>query len=492
MLQHGRMITQPTTVAGGQPRTPWAAINDLPLEIFCEIILLAAPQDRVLEYYGRLRVLRLVATSWSTLIDNHPKFWTIVHALDREPVWRMALQKSKAAEIDVDVGSIFESKSQTRLIKAIVGHMPRVRSLRIIDEEFGYLLENTSAAPCLRSLSLGQGLRDNDDDPIALPFHPAKWAPNLRNVDLMCSPLTWMEPLWNNLERLFIDTGRFMPGLPMQEIFTILKASPGLRSLDITGIVPPEQSPLPAVKLEALESLRFDSTKGGSLAEALNSIIALPTARCAVHFDASDETQVESALQSICRIGLSIADGEAGRKLELVRNDNVNSLTMGGFDVRLYSKAHDKLNHLMNFTQLFEGLSPSRRAAVTTVKIDDRDSATPTDSNLVPAVLSIVHFFFPNISHLSIPRITETQETALGRPNEGWLFPHLETLSLRSHNNHPRHVMGVVKPRLEAAEAGEHVTRVKTLILKFVCWFHVDEEAIAELDALVPNVVVER
>lgn len=217
------------------------------------------------------------------------------------------------------------------LVKGIVSHMPRVRSLIILDRDVGHLIANASAAPRPRSLYVGRGL--DSDDFMAPPFHPAKWAPNLRNVDLMCSRFIWKEPMWNNLEHLRIDTGDLVPGLPMQEIPTILEASPGLRSLEITGIFPPGQSPLPVVKLEALESLTFDTTANGSPVEALNSIIALPTARCRVFFDGSDETQVQSTLQSICRIASGIVDGQAGRKLKLTAPRQNNRFTIGGFKV---------------------------------------------------------------------------------------------------------------------------------------------------------------
>ncbi|KAG8963137.1 hypothetical protein FRC05_004908 [Tulasnella sp. 425] len=482
MLQHGRMITQPTTVAGGQLRTSRATIKDLPLEIFCKITLLATLDDWDHDrYYDRLRFLRLVATSWSALIDNHPKFWTTISFRDDEPVWRMALKKSKAAEIDVVTGSSFRPEDlQPRLVEAIVGHMPRVRSLQILDRDFEDLIANAPAAPRLQSLSLN-GDSDNEYS-IALPCHPAKWAPNLRNVDLWFSCLIWKEPLWNNLERLRINTNA---GLPLQEMFTILKASPGLRSLDILGVFPPGQRPLPVVELEALKYLSFCS-RGGSPAEALNSIIARGTARFTVHcqFDASDETQVQSTLQSTSRFASNIVDGNAGTWLELALGSQPDRITMREFEVRLKKQVHFNLHYQTTLTQLFEGLPSSRREAVTIVKMGG------TASNFVPAVFPIIHSFFPNVSHLDISGITEALEAILGRPNEGWLFPHLETLSL-SHHDNGRRLMGVVEPRFKAAEAGEHVAQIKTLSLRFRRGKHIDKAETAELDALVPNIVVE-
>lgn len=184
MVPRGRMITQPKTVAGGQPRT----ISDLPPEIFYKIIPLAALQVEIEGYYDRLRFLRLVATSWSAFMDNHPRFWTTISSFDYECVWKMALQRSKAAEIDVHVRpNSRPEEPQSRLTKTIVDHMPQVRSLRVADRYLGYLVANASAAPRLRSLSSCH----TNNDSMALPFHPDKWAPNLRDMGRGCHGATW-------------------------------------------------------------------------------------------------------------------------------------------------------------------------------------------------------------------------------------------------------------------------------------------------------------
>lgn len=483
MLKQDRIVTQPTTVVGGQPRTSWTAINNLPLEIFYNIILFAAIQNQVDGYYSRLRSLRLVATSWSALINDYPTCWTLISSSDCEPIWRMALQKSRAADIDVDAGSTYRpGLGQTPLIKAIVGHIPRVRTLRILDRDLQYLITNTSAAPRLRSLCVG-GVFGSDDS-TAPPVHPAKWAPDLRVVDLQCSRFIWKDPLWNNLKCLRIDTGGFLPGLPMAEIFTILEASPGLRSLDISGIILPGEIPLPAVKLEALETLSFDTTAYGSPVEALNSIVAFPTTRCNVFFDAGGESQIQNTLQSICKIASGITDGGAGRRLKLVGGRQSNRITMGGLEVLLYSRARGILDPLTTLTHLLEGLPPTRCEAVTAVDIHD------TESSSVPALLLTIHSFCPNISHLTVPRITKALETALGQPTQGWLFPHLETLSVSRYSNRPR-ALGIIGPRLRASEAGVPVAKLMNLKLSLTHRKNIDMEEIAELQALVPEVIVE-
>ncbi|KIO23861.1 hypothetical protein M407DRAFT_26726 [Tulasnella calospora MUT 4182] len=475
-----------TNVAVGQPQTPPATINNLPIEVLHEIVSLATLQEQADGYYDRLRSLRLVAALWSALIDDYPECWSIISSSDPELIWRMALQKSKAAMIDVESGSIHVSTDhQTMLVKEVVHHMPRVRKLAILDRDFEYLIASAPAAPRLRSLYLCGGV-DNDHS-ITLPLHPALWAPNLRDVDLYCSRLTWKEPLWNSLELFRIDTGGWTQGLPMEGIFTVLQASPGLRILDLRGIIqrwpPSHRRTLPVVRLEALETLKFDTTIQNSPLEALDSIVALPT-RCAVYFDAQDENLRLETLRSICKFAPRTANGdETGSLLKLSAGPCINRFTMGGLDIMLYSQAYDKLNPLVAFMHILERLPSEQRSAVTTVEISETNFAFALGS------LPIVSSFCPNTSHLTIPALNSTISTAIGGTNNGWLFPNLESLSISRYRGR-HHAVKVVQARLRASESGQHVAKLKKLTLSFFCKRNMDELELAKLDALLPELVV--
>lgn len=115
------------------------------------------------------------------------------------------------------------------LVKAIVDHMPRVRTLHILDRDLEYLIANTPTAPRLRSLLLHP--EADNDSAIAPSVLLTLWAPNLRYINLYRSRVVWKELLWSDLEYLRIDTDYRVQEPSMEEIFTVLQASPRLRTL---------------------------------------------------------------------------------------------------------------------------------------------------------------------------------------------------------------------------------------------------------------------
>ncbi|KAG8908694.1 hypothetical protein FRC01_007293, partial [Tulasnella sp. 417] len=472
-----------TNTMVGQPQTPLATINNVPIEVFYSIILLVTLQGQVEGYYDRLRTLRLVAASWSALIDDYPQCWSIISSSQPESIWRMALQKSQSADIDVDSGSIDVPKHhQTRLVEAIVDHMQRVRKLSILDRDLEYLIASAPTAPRLRSLHLRRGL--DDEDSIALSIHPAQWAPNLRDVDLYCSRLIWKEPLWNSLERLRIQSGGWAEGLPMEGISTVLQASPGLRILSLTGILRPTyQRTLPVVRLDALENLKLDTPTQSSPLEVLNSIVALPSS-CAVYFDAEDESRRREILRSVYKLVPQTAnDVEGANLLKFAAGIYGCRFRIEGFDVLMYSETPGKVDPLETFTHVMEGLPAQRCSAVKSVEIYDTDFAC------VLGLLPIVSSFCRNTSDLTIPALNDNLATAIGGTSNGWLFSRLESISVsRYWGGH--HAVKVAQFRLQAFEAGRQVAKLKKITLSSFRLRKEDELELAKLQALVPELVV--
>ncbi|KAG9040498.1 hypothetical protein FS837_000556 [Tulasnella sp. UAMH 9824] len=501
-----RMGPLATNVAAAHPQTSPAVINNLPVEVFHIIIRLDLPGVwDVRNYYDRLRALRLVSTSWSALIDNCPRYWRTISSSDPELVWRMALQKSQQAEIDVDSTAIAITQRRdgipTTLTKAIVIHMPRVRKLTIRDQDLEYLIANVQTAPRLRDLSLEGG----DNDPTALSFYPGQWAPNLRSTCLYGSPTAWEGLPWSNLESLMII---MLDGaLPMEEILIFLAASPGLRSLDLWGIIQPRHSShqelISTVKLEALESLTLHSQKHGMPFEALQSIIASPKRDFLFSFHASDENLRPENLRSIGRFAARIADGEAGSVLTLSSREGCCTIRIGGFTVHLDDTEPSILKLSEIFAHLVVGLPHQRGLAVETVEIRD------TASNDVLPLLPIINSFCPNISHLTMPALNGDIASSIGgNNNDKWIFPHLESLSITCYRG-GRHAVKAIQPRLKAPESGERLAKFKRLTLTFLSDKEVvfdrergvasireknvpDQGEIAELDALGPEVIVNR
>ncbi|KIO16237.1 hypothetical protein M407DRAFT_232905 [Tulasnella calospora MUT 4182] len=484
-----RMGPLATNAAAGHPQTSLPTINDLPIEVFHLIVSLVARKEHVDGHdYDLLRALRLVATLWSTLIDDCPQFWSTISSSDPEPVWRMALQKSKQAEIDVDCAksSILSMRNDfpTTLTKAIVIHTPRVRKLDLLDRDFDYLLSNASITPCLRSLYLRGSTTDHD--PIALPLHPVNWAPNLRNVTLDLSHVILKGLLWDNLEGLTIYNSN---SLPMEDVIATLAASPGFRYLDLGGPMQPRcyshQRLIPTVKLEALESLIFHiGQRRGTPFEALGSIITSPKEVFWLVFQASDENLRPENLRSIGRFASRIADGEAEIALKLVVGKCRNHIEMGGFDVEITSHEDEVPNPLAILTHILEGLPPQSLLAVKTAEI------RRTEPSLVLGLLPIISSFFPNTSHLIITALDGDLASSIGgRNTDGWIFPQLESLSIL-HYRGGHHARKAIEPRLKALESGEQLAKLKRLCLPSVRAWNMDEAEIAELNALVPEVIV--
>ncbi|KAG9021151.1 hypothetical protein FS837_007532 [Tulasnella sp. UAMH 9824] len=474
-----------TNVGTEQPQMPLDTINSLPIEVLSKIISLVVHEEQAAGYYGQLFRLRLVSTSWLALIDDYPQFWSVIWSWDPEPIWRMALQKSKTAGIDVDCGSLLVSKYQRRtLVEAIAEHMPRVRKLIVVDRDFEYLIENAPSAPRLRSLHLRRG--SDNGGAIVTSLHPALWAPNLREIDLCCSRVVWKELLWRNLERLRIEADYRVQELSMEEIFTVVEASPRLHTLDLKGIrlseYPDQERTLPVVKLEALETLKLNGK--ASPLKVLNSIIASPTT-FEVYLSDEDEYQKNETLRTIGKFASRIADGDkAATLLKLSAEPHLNVFALSGLGVVLSSTSLDKPNPTETFTHLLEGLPPQLCSAVTALEISDTDPAW------ILHLLPIINSFCPNISHLEIPTLTEALASALGEANDGWLLPHLESLSISRYPG-SLNTVKIVGSRLKAFEGGESVAKLKKLDLFFFRPREMNKAELAELNTLVPEFILD-
>ncbi|KAG8920873.1 hypothetical protein FRC01_000550 [Tulasnella sp. 417] len=499
MAHPGRTGMRPlaTNAAAGCPQTSSPSISNLPVEVFQKIIIITALKGEVGgSYYNRLRALRLVATSWSASIDDCPQCWSIISSSEPEAVCSMALQKSKQAEIDVDSAATsrhsIRNRDDTRtLTKAIFIHMPRVRKLAILDRDFEYIIEHALTAPRLRTLDLRGSIGLVGHGPITLvnPFHSAQWAPNLQDLFLNWSNFIRKGVLWSNLEYLHIDAGVYEQMFPREEVFTILAASPGLRILSLTDLGLPRSSGhwrrIPTVKLEALECLILDVRGGSPPFEALNSIIASPTTTCRIHFTASDENLRPENLRSIGRFASRITGGETGSVLKLVQSRYSSGVTMDGFDVAISGYGHNQLGSLVVSAAILEGIPPQRRLEVETVEVSDM--YPPRVLGLLPIISSK----FPNTRHLSMSTLNGDLANSVGGISNKRLFPHLESLSIASYRGR-RHALNAIKPRLKGLDLGEQLAKLKRLTLTFFRVSNMDEVEIAELGALVPEVIVNR
>ncbi|KAG8893792.1 hypothetical protein FRC00_010041 [Tulasnella sp. 408] len=283
----------------------------------------------------------------------------------------------------------------------------------------------------------------------------------------------------------------------MGEIFTILAASPGLRNLFLQGSMQPNpRRPISTVKLEALESLTFLTDERGTTFDALQSIIASPTRDFGLALHASDEHLPAENLRIIGKFASCIADGEAGSVLTFTSRTDLQmyKMEMGKFRVILRDREYHALDLSEVLIRLVEGLPPQRRLAVKTVDMTDMES--PYVLSLLPVISS----FCPNASHLIIPSLDGDIASRIGGHNNGWIFPHLEFLSITRYRG-GRHALKAIEPRLKALESGDQMKKLKRVTLTLVSEKDVvfdhernlrDQGEIAELGALVPEIIVNR
>ncbi|KAG8921711.1 hypothetical protein FRC01_000109 [Tulasnella sp. 417] len=441
-------------------------IQRIPPEIFFEIIAWAMHRAKRRAYYCKLRTFRIVAFSWSARIDNNPVLWSIVSACDLDRVWRMALQNSETADIDVDctparVSRVARTTRKVDLrpfFDKLLSNAARIRSLVIEEINLDCLVLGSSAAPRLRSLQISS--KDEVPPPTSLAPSLAQWAPQLQVVKIFKCSFTWPNPGLNNLESIALHPGS--NELYTIQVLSFLAASPALRRFWFIGKLSTDhsrpQTQLPQVQLDALQMLYLVLENTRHPFDLLNAIVASPTESCTLCFSADSEDVVLKSFQNISRYAKRVP--VVGRSLAILGKKGRVWVTRGGFSMSWWNNLElgTMLTRAPVFNWVLKGIPRTWLLSVEEAELDIDEGAL---RDLVPSV----HEHCPHIDHVRLPYWNSTWEALLSRPPDDspWKFPRLNSISI--FGCYEGGLLKTVRDRRQAADTKEIATGIKKLDL---------------------------
>ncbi|KAG8946031.1 hypothetical protein FRC04_012150 [Tulasnella sp. 424] len=477
-------------------------ISRIPLDVFLEILsmvlgVMGNSVDRIyslrhtMDYYKELQRLRLVASAWSTLIDQTPKFWIYVDAFAPEEIWRAAFQKSKKMKISVDCISHLRPPN-TRLHQSFVNelsiHAPRIRSLDIMEKDLREIVSKDAEMAGLVSLHVKRYLTDRfaqRSPEISL----AKWTPNVQNVELLGCSFNWPDPGWTNMKSLKLVHGDPATIFDTLQLLNILAGSPTLERLILHGQVPteaPDTTRLPQIHLGALKTLKLNTYSTRGLFQLLDSIIAFPTDQFDVSFFV--ESTEPPRLRTFGRFAGLLKEKQVD-SLSMAASGNYCRVQLGGFCVRAAFGSTLGAGALNALDGILEGIQGSLLREV------ERVDLTADIYNVVPSLIPIVHARCPRICHFSLQSLESGVSSLFNRNSSSprWLFPHLTTITLSPNRQlQILEMVGAIQARSEAFKAGVLPAQVIGLKLKVSDSQRVQfEDVIKDVRKLVPEVTVE-
>ncbi|KAG8898754.1 hypothetical protein FRC01_010775, partial [Tulasnella sp. 417] len=217
-------------------------LHQLPLEIASEILWLsiADPWNGRASYSfsQRLRTISSVCSSWRTVVESSPRFWSIIEITATPGVISTLLKNSKNHPLEIRCfsdGAYHWPPRMTRSLRGhwplIVPHMQRIRSL--IVEAYpteGILTVLREPAPMLEELKLSCDLR------LVQPIDVfGGKASRLRDVVIQNIPIRWDSGALEGLRSLQIKAiPEYSP--TETELLRLLEANPGLEKLDIEDV----------------------------------------------------------------------------------------------------------------------------------------------------------------------------------------------------------------------------------------------------------------
>ncbi|KAG8915500.1 hypothetical protein FRC01_003639 [Tulasnella sp. 417] len=440
-------------------------IQQIPPEIFFEIIAWAMHRVKRRAYYRKLRTFRIVAFSWSARIDNNPVLWSLVSACDYDQVWRMALQNSETTDIDVDcTPARVPYFARTRKVDLrpffdkLLSNAARIRSLVIEEINLERLVLGSSAAPRLRSLHISS--KDEVLPSTSLVPSLAQWAPQLQVVKIFKCSFTWPNPGLNNLESITLHSGS--NELYTIQVLSLLAASPALRRFWFIGKLLTDhsgpQTQLPQVQLDALQMLDLVLENTRHPFDLLNAIVASPTESCTLCFSADSEDVILKSFQNISRYAKRVP--VVGRRLSISGKKGRVWVTRGGFSMSWWKDPElgTMLTRAPVFNWVLKSIPRSWLLSVEEAELDIDEGAL---QELVPSV----HELCPHIDHVRLAYWNRTWEALLSRqPDDSpWNFPRLNSISI--FGCYEGGLLKTVRDRRQAADTKEIATGIKKLDL---------------------------
>lgn len=205
-----------------------APIIQLPVEVFSDILLVS------LEVYQESRIWRLrdlagVAKHWRDVVVATPRLWTVAAESMSAPDLALTLRKAKRLKLDV----IFSPYSPRPGFSATMAPLAsRWRSLQIRSNRLCMI------NACLRSEArFLEDIEISNDYSGSFPLKALKLCEgvHLRHVDISQVVLPWESSRLTRLVTLRLDDIKGQAAPSVQQVVTILAASPTLESLVIKG-----------------------------------------------------------------------------------------------------------------------------------------------------------------------------------------------------------------------------------------------------------------
>ncbi|KAG8903818.1 hypothetical protein FRC01_008978, partial [Tulasnella sp. 417] len=218
--------------------------NRLPTEIASNILWLSIAdpwqQDFSRSFLQRLRIISSVCSSWRTLVEGSPRFWSIIEFSSPEPVILDLLRKSGSSPLEIKCFSDgdydctapwgFADDNMGGRYRLISPHTDRIRSLILSASTMhglASILKNP--APILEELRLD--IEDNFGVGEPLDLFCGQ-AGRLRDVVLWNIPFRWDSAVLAGLSSLKIKTRFDYPPSEVQ-VRRLLEGNPGLETMDI-------------------------------------------------------------------------------------------------------------------------------------------------------------------------------------------------------------------------------------------------------------------
>ncbi|KAG8950008.1 hypothetical protein FRC04_008087 [Tulasnella sp. 424] len=418
-------------------------INDLPMELLCNILWLAIPPRKPRRDLCRLS---LVCRLWWEWIESSALFWTYVSAEDGPTYVRRALEKSKHAPIDLrHSGHRSPDMTLEALLVQAGPHIARWRPLIAslpsspVSWKATLAALTTTPAPSLRTLNLrlgGLNLSISQDMPIIL-FGGAPASPSLKNITLTQIPVAFGPLRLSGLVSLAL---KHMATVSTLQLFEILRNSPGLKTLRLEGneglaAVEPRSSAVEPIELPKLSSLIIKWIDHGAV-NCLLSTIRIPNRRqVSIRADVSN-INARSVLftPSIAHIlhvqpaAITALDSEPWN-IKVGVDDYCSTIEFRGLGLDFELTEEDQIQDILGW--MAEGLGSEAPGCPVQLMLDwstfDMARLAAVPAPLVVRHLSVSETVFsilPDSFHVALSRLLESTSS-------GWPLAQLESLSVR-------------------------------------------------------------
>ncbi|KAG8898280.1 hypothetical protein FRB99_007552 [Tulasnella sp. 403] len=478
-------------------RNAFLPVFKLPMEILQRIAFHLLYQDRLLDYFPTLGILRSISSRWKDAIDGGSLFWRTLGA-DTPSGWiSLALKNSGSALLDVSWCTSRRSPALTQLLC----HSPRWQSLSIVVS--GNQLVSVKAANdmlqtsslMLEKVTIQGGRPSTSFDQTCFPPH---FAPNLRHLAIYRTSLPWSS-LASRQSLTSLSLVRIHRSPPtVEQLLAILKASPFLEELEIDDVRIPRQTDTSSALQTLIQpprlssfALRFISPH--AIHQLLDAIRAPPTCFHTVEVDHTAGSSIEGVLQRFSkRLNvLEFCDESLPPLLDIeIFSPRFRIRYAHAVQLMLHNSVLDVVEKLVICDRFMEAIPAAQLKLPTAVRLSS--SIGLGFSNLVNAIGR----YFTRVTHLIVPSTgvaatwTRLLSSAVATEwGSKWHFPELTHITWSNPDLHP--LLRILKARCprkapdDSQRDGDHA-----VISSVVVHTSKPEDWWASFHELVPNLTI--